>query len=110
MLRFIDGLTALNDGGETELNFKDIYLPEPVLKMENLGNDDESFLNLLIKKQNNKFSFQFYDMKYDFLSSRVRMFYLRSNIPSKMFYFTYRSEILRTIRTTSSKHLFSCTG
>ena len=43
VLRFIDGLTALNDGGEMELNFKDIYLPEPVLKMENLGNDDESF-------------------------------------------------------------------
>ena len=39
MFRFIDDLTALNDGGEFERSFKEIYPPELVLKKENLTNN-----------------------------------------------------------------------
>lgn len=56
--RFIDDLTTLNDSGEFERSFKEIYPPELVLNMENLSNNERSFLDLLIKVENNQFSMQ----------------------------------------------------
>ena len=47
--RFIDDLTTLNDSGEFERSFKEIYPPELVLNKENLSNNERSFLDLLIK-------------------------------------------------------------
>ena len=35
ILRFINDLTVLNDGGEFERNFREIYHPELKLKKEN---------------------------------------------------------------------------
>ena len=57
--RFIDDLTTLNDSGEFERSFKEIYPPELVLNKENLSNNERSFLDLLIKVENNQFSMQF---------------------------------------------------
>ena len=56
--RFIDDLTTLNDSGEFEWSFKEIYPPELVLNKENLSNNERSFLDLLIKVENNQFSMQ----------------------------------------------------
>ena len=56
--RFIDDLTTLNDSGEFERSFKEIYPPELVLSKENLSNNERSFLDLLIKVENNQFSMQ----------------------------------------------------
>lgn len=56
--RFIDDLTTLNDSGEFERSFKEIYPPELVLNKENLSNNERSFLDLLIKVENNQFSMQ----------------------------------------------------
>ena len=41
--RFIDDLTTLNDWGEFEQHFREIYPPELELKKENLGNTEGSF-------------------------------------------------------------------
>lgn len=56
--RFIDDLTTLNDSGEFERSFKEIYPPELVLNKENLSNNERSFLDLLVKVENNQFSMQ----------------------------------------------------
>ena len=56
--RFIDDLTTLNDSGEFERSFKEIYPPELALNKENLSNNERSFLDLLIKVENNQFSMQ----------------------------------------------------
>ena len=45
---------------------------------------------------------QVYDVRGDFPFSNVKMSYLRSNIPCRIIYSTYGSEILRTERATSS--------
>ena len=83
--RFIDDLTALNDGGEFELRFKGICNPELVPKKENLSNYWKCFLDLLIKVENNQFPIQLNDKRDCYPFSIVRILYLRSNIPSKMF-------------------------
>ena len=82
-------ICALKDGGTFERSFKEICPPELVLKKENVSNNEGSFLDLLIDAHiNNQFSTQLYDDKDDFPFSVVRMPYLRSNIPSKLFYST----------------------
>ena len=72
-----------------------------------LSNNKVSFLDLLIQVQNNQFLIQVSDKRDGFPFFIVRMPFLRSNIPSKIFYSTYGSEIFRTVRTTSSKFIFS---
>ena len=63
-------------------------------------------MGLLNKVENNQFSIKLYDKRHYFSFSMVRMPYLRSNIPSKLFYSTRGSEISRTITITSSKPIF----
>ena len=66
-------MTVLNDGGETERSFKEIYPP-----------------NLGFKS----FPIRLYDKRDDFLFSIVRMNYC-SYIHSKIFYSAFRGETLR---------------
>ena len=106
MFRFIDDLAAINDGGEFENSFHEIYPPELELKKENIGNTEGSFLDLFLEIEDNKFSMNLYDKRDDFPFSIVRMPYLNSNLPSKMFYSAFGAEILRTARTTSTLNDF----
>ena len=108
--RFIDDLTALNDGGEFEKSFKEIYPPELELKKENVTNTERSFLDLNIKIENNRFATSLYDKRDGFPFSIVRMPYLCSNIPSKMFYSAFGAEILRIARTTNIFNVFKCSS
>ena len=100
--RFIDDLTALNDGGEFERSFREIYPPELELKKENVDYSEGSFLDLQIKIINNRFSTSLYDKRDGFPFSIVRMPFLCSNIPSNMFYSAFGAEILRIARTTNN--------
>ena len=104
--RFIDDLTALNDGGEFERSFREIYPPELELKKENIDNTNGSFLYLTIKIKNNRFATSLYDKRDGFPFSIVRMPHLCSNIPSKMFYSAFGAEILRIARTTNNLNDF----
>ena len=99
--RFIDDLAAINDHGEFENVYKEIYPPELELKKESTSITEASFLDLNIKIINNKFSLSLYDKRDFFPFSIVRMPYLSSNIPSKMFYATLGAEILRIGRTST---------
>ena len=73
-------MTVLNDGGETERSFKEIYPPDLGFK---------------------SFPIRLYDKRDDFLFSIVRMNYC-SYIHSKIFYSAFRGETLRIARTKSA--------
>lgn len=97
--RFIDDLCAINDGGEFGRVFKDIYPDELELKVEHEGNS-ASFLNLDIRIEGNQFVYKLYDKRDAFPFSIVRMPYLSSNIPKKIFYSALVGEFLRIARAT----------
>ena len=56
---FIDGLTAINGGGDLERSCKEIYPPELELKKENTDYSQGSFLDLGIKLSIKNFIFNF---------------------------------------------------
>ena len=103
VFRFIDDLCAINDNLEFKNNFKNIYPPELELKQENISLNEASFLDLSIKIADGKFHTCLYDKRDAFPFSIVRMPYLSSNMPSKIFYASVGSEILRLARTNTSK-------
>ena len=59
-----------------------------------------SFLNLDIRVEENQFVYKLYDKKDAFPFSIVRMPYLSSNIPKKIFYSALVGEFLRIARAT----------
>ena len=102
IFRFIDDLIAINDGGLFEDNYMNIYPDELELKKEN-GNRDATFLDLNIEiNDTNNFNISLFDKRDTFPFSIVRMPFLDSNIPSKMFYSSLGAEILRIGRASNS--------
>jgi len=103
--RFIDDLVAINDDGEFEKSFKDIYPPELELKKEH-GDSSVSFLDLSISIKGRSFETSLYDKRDSFPFSIVRMPFKCSNMPSKIFRATIGGEILRIGRASSSTEAF----
>lgn len=106
IFRYIDDLIALNNNSEFDKHYKEIYPPELELKKENIDPTEASFLDLFIKIRESRFCTSLYDKRNNFSFSIVRMPNQCSNIPTKMFYSTISSEILRICRATSSLELF----
>ena len=106
VFRFIDDLCAVNDDGEFEKNIKNIYPEELELKKENTGYELASFLDLNIKISDKKCSLKLYDKRDDFNFKIVRMPFLSNNMPSRIFYSSYSSELLRIARCTTEKDDF----
>ena len=63
-------------------------------------NPPSSYFDLQIDVDENIFDFKLFDKRDAFSFSVVRMPYLQSNMPSKMFYSTISAEILRICRAT----------
>ena len=103
--RFIDDLVAINDDGEFERCYEDIYPQELELKKEH-GNTNVSFLDLNIVIQGRIFQTSLYDKRDSFPFSIVRMPYKCSNMPSKIFKATIGGEILRISRACSTQEAF----
>ena len=101
--RFIDDLLSINDGGEFEKNFSQIYPPELELKKENTINTKTSFLELDITISDNQFYTKLYDKRDAFGFHICRLPFKCSNIPSKIFYSSASAEVLRICR--ASTHL-----
>ena len=105
--RFIDDLIAINDGGTFEKNYKNIYPEELELKKENHDINEATFLDLNIHISNsNNFNISLFDKRDTFPFSIVRMPFLCSNIPTKMFYSSLGAEILRIARANNNKISF----
>ena len=63
-------------------------------------------MDLKISIENNKFITNLYDKRDYFPFCIVRMPYIDSNIPSKIFYSSFGAEILRYARNTSKVEVF----
>ena len=79
MFQFIDNLPAINDSGEFENVYHEIYPTELQLKRENCSNKETSFLDHDIAIANKKFPLSLYDKRDSFLFSIIRMSYLSIN-------------------------------
>ena len=97
--RFIDDMICINDMGEFGREYKNIYPESLDLKCEHNGSK-ATFLDLEIKIENNKFSYKLFDKRDNYDFKIVRMPFISSNIPTRIFYATFTSEILRIARTT----------
>jgi len=103
--RFIDDLLAINDNGEFEKCFREIYPPELELKKEH-GNHSVTFLDLQIDLKDRRFVTLLFDKRDSFPFSIVRMPFKCSNIPGKIFYSSIGAEILRISRTSMTLESF----
>jgi len=101
--RYIDDLNAVNNDKIFENNIPNIYPPELELKKENTGYLSATFLDIEITIVDNKFSLKLYDKRDDFGFSIVRMPYASNNMPSRIFYSSFCSELLRIARCTTGK-------
>ena len=97
--RFIDDACNLNDGGEFQRSYPEIYPKELELKCEHKG-DHATFLELDITIKNGIFVYKLFDKRDNFPFFIVRMPDLTGNIPSHVFYGSFMSEILRIARAT----------
>ena len=97
---FIDDLLTMNDGGEFAHSLEEIYPPE------NEGTSNATFLDLNIETDGVKFATSLYDKRNAFPFSIVRMPFLCSNIHSRMFYFSFSTEILRAAGVSATCESF----
>ena len=73
IFRFIDDLNSINDGGEFESIYSNIYPQELQLRKENTDKHEASFRYLDIKIKGRKSHFGLFDKRDSFLFSIVRM-------------------------------------
>ena len=106
IFRFIDDLSAFNDGGEFQNNYREIYPPELELGKENLSDCQASFLDLNILITDNKYELSLIDKRDAFPFTIVRMPHRTSNIPNKMVYSSICAEVLRIGRSSTAKNKF----
>ena len=106
VFRFLDDLIAINDGGEFNKSFSEIYPPELSLKKESISDQHATFLDLNITISNNTFHHKLFDKRDAYSFSIVRFPFKCSNMPRKMFYSTIGAEMLRICRATSQYNEF----
>ena len=73
IFRFIDDLNSINDEGEFESNYSNIYPEELQLGKENTDKNEASFLDLNIKRKDVKFHFGLFDKRDSFPFSIVNL-------------------------------------
>ena len=73
IFRFIDDLNSINDEGEFESNYSNIYPEELQLGKENTDKNEASFLDLNIKRKDVKFHFGLFDKTDSFPFSIVNL-------------------------------------
>ena len=102
IFRLIDGLNSINDGGEFESNYSNIYPEELQLSKENIDKHEASFLDLNIKIKDGKFHFGLFDKRDSFPFPIIRIPDKSSNVPSSLVDFTIAIELLRNARATNN--------
>ena len=107
IFRFIDDLNSINDGGEFESNYSNIYPEELQLGKENTGKHETSFLDLNIKTKDGRFQFGLFDKRDSFPFSIVRMPDQSSNVPSSIVHSDIGAESLRVARASNNPESFS---
>ena len=104
---FIDDLKSINDGGEFESNYSNIYPEELQLGKENTDKHEARFLDLNIKIKGRKFHFGVFVKRDSFPFSIVRTPVKSSNVPSSIIYSAIGAESLRIARASNNPESFS---
>ena len=107
IFRFIDDLNSINDDGEFESNYSNIYPEELQIGKENTDKNEASSLHLNIKIVDGKFHFGLFDKRDSFPFSIVRMLDKSSNVPPSIVYSAIGAESLRTARSSNNPESFS---
>lgn len=93
--RYIDDVSPINDGGIFSKFMNDIYPSDLVLTKENVGTSSATVLDLDISIVSNRFKISVYDKTNDFGFHVVKYPSLQSNVPDKILYNVYYSQLLR---------------
>ena len=104
---FIDDLNSINDDGEFESNYSNIYPGKLQLGKENTDKHVTSFLDLNIKIKDGKFHFDLFNKRDSFPFSIVRMPDKSSNVPSSIVYSAIGAESLKIAGASYNAKLFS---
>ena len=107
IFRFLDDLNSINDSGEFESNYSNIYREELQLGEGNTDKHEASFLDLNIKIKDGKFHFGFFGKTDLFHFSNIRMPDKSSNVPSRILYSAIGGESLRRARANNNPASFS---
>ena len=106
IFRFINDLNSINDGGEFESNYSNIYPEELQLDKESTDKHEASFLDLNIKIKDGTFHFGLFDKRDSFPFSIVGMPDKSSNVPSSIVYSVIGTELLRISRASNNPESF----
>ena len=98
-MRYIDDLCCLNDDGNFDRTYKNIYPKVLELKCENKG-DHATFLDMEIIVRGGQYIYQQFDKREKFSFHINRMPHIDSNIPKNIFYGSIQAEILRLARAS----------
>ena len=107
IFRFIDDLNSINDGGEFESNYSNIYPEKLQLGKENTDKHEASFLDLNIKIKDGQFHFFPFDKSDSFPFFIVRIPNKSSNVPSSIVYSAIGAESLRIASASNNPESFS---
>ena len=99
--RFIDDLCGLNNRKEIGKNWKKIYPKELILNKENHDDKEASFLDLLIKAEQDIFYTKIYDKRDAYPFEIVSLPDLHGNISESSAYGVLKGQIIRYARNTS---------
>jgi hypothetical protein len=96
--RFIDDLLAINNGNHLNSHWKEIYPNEMILKKENEGNKEATFLDLTLTIENKKIVTKMYDKRDNFSFDIVSFPDISGNISEKTGYATLIGQLIRINR------------
>ena len=99
-------MCKVNEKGLFKKYFRGIYPEQLQLKNENVSRTKTSFLDIVLEIIVNKILNKIFDKCDSLLFENVCMPLLNNNIPSKNFYSSIGSEILRLVRSTSDRLTF----
>ena len=104
-------MTAINDDGEFEKDLNETYLPVLELEKENASPFEASYVYVDIKTLDKMFTLRLHLKPGLFPLSILRILYLSSNVPSKIFYASLGAEALRrnsnlnTFKSSGKAHI-----
>ena len=102
----IDDLNSTNNSGEFKTNYCALYPEELELGKENTDKDEATFLDLDFKIKDGEFHVNFFNKKFSFPFSIVRMSDRSGNISSNIVHSSIRAESLRIARASNNPDLF----
>ena len=107
IFRFINDLNHINDVGELESSYSNIYAEEIQSVKGNADKHEASLLDSDIKIKDGKFHFDLFNKKDSFPFSIARMPDKSSNVPSSIVYSAIGAESLRIARASNNPESFS---